>query len=263
MHSQHIALLTFALIFGAALTGFVIQKLLPPHHLSDHSKGAVHLGAGLIGTLAALILGLLVSSSKGTYDQAGGLLNEMSASYVHADRLLANYGGEAAPIREQLRHSAEKMLWIIWPDETSRVGEAGTAAGLPERAATKMDLESVYNRTSLLKPGNANQEHLQADAMHLMDDIIQKRWMLQEVVLGSGISVILLVIPVLFIAFITLIYAVYAPRNTTVTFVLFCCAACIAIAVFLISELSSPLQGALKVSSRPVHIALDQMGRDR
>jgi hypothetical protein len=70
------------------------------------------------------------------------------------------------------------------------------------------------------------------------------------------------VIPVLFITFITLIYAVYAPRNTTVTFVLFCCAACIAIAVFLISELSSPLRGTLKVSSRPVHIVLSQMGKE-
>jgi hypothetical protein len=259
MNPQQIALLTFALIFGAALAGFVIQRLLPPHHLSEDSKGAVHLGAGLIGTLAALILGLLVSSSKGTYDQAGGLLNEMSASYEHADRLLANYGGEAEPIRALLRQSAEKMLRIIWPEET----EQGKVAGLPERATTKMDLEDVYNRTSLLKPGNPNQEHLQTDAMRLMDDIIQKRWMLQEVVLGGGISFVLLVIPVLFIAFITLIYAVYAPRNTTVTFVLFCCAACIAIAVFLISELSSPLQGTLKVSSRPLHIALDQMGKDR
>jgi hypothetical protein len=258
MNSQQIALLTFALIFGSALTGFVIQRLLPAHHLSEHSKGVVHLGAGLIGTLAALILGLLVSSSKGTYDQAGGLLNEMCASYEHADRLLANYGGEAAPIRQQLRDSAEKMLWIIWPEETLQ----GEAAALFERAATKMDLEGVYNRTSFLKPGNANQEHIQNDAMRLMDDIIQKRWMLQEVVLGGGISFLLLVIPVLFITFITLIYAVYAPRNTTVTFVLFCCAACIAIAVFLISELSSPLRGTLKVSSRPVHIVLSQMGKE-
>jgi hypothetical protein len=258
MNSQQIALLTFALIFGAALTGFVIQRLLPPQHLSDQSKGAVHLGAALIGTLAALILGLLVSSSKGTYDQAGGLLKEMCATYEHADRLLANYGVEAAPIREQLRHSAEKMIWIIWPEETVQ----GEVDGLPDRVATKMDLEGVYNRTSLLKPGNANQVHLQNDAMRLMGDIIQKRWMLEEVVLGGGISFVLLVIPVLFIAFIILTYAVYAPRNTTVTFVLFCYAACIAIAVFLISELSSPLQGSLKVSSRQVHIALDEMGKE-
>jgi len=61
MNSIESATFTFALIFGAATAGFILQKCLPPHHLSDQSKGAAHLGAGLIATLAALILALLVS----------------------------------------------------------------------------------------------------------------------------------------------------------------------------------------------------------
>jgi Ca2+/H+ antiporter len=92
--------------------------------------------------------------------------------------------------------------------------------------------------------------------------MVQKRWLLQEVGFGSGISWFLLVIPVLFIAFITLVYALYAPMNPTVAAVLFCTALCIATAVFLISELSSPLKGTLKVSSKPVHVVRDQMGKE-
>lgn len=256
MNSQQISLLTFALIFGAALTGFAIQRFLPPHHLSDHSKGAVHLGAGLIATLAALILGLLVSSTKGAYDQAANLVNEMCASYGHADRLLANYGPEAGPAREQLRHSLATALGLVWPEECGK----GLTPTLNDRSSTRMELETVYNDVSLLKPSGFTQQQLQSDTLHELNDIIQKRWLLQEVVYGSGISWILLEIPVLFVAFITLVYALYAPRNPTVIAALLSSSLCIAVAVFLISELASPMQGVLKISSKPVHVALSQMG---
>jgi hypothetical protein len=256
MNSYQIASFTFLLIFGAASAGFLFQKLLPHHHLSEQSRGAVHLGAGLIATLAALILGLLVSSTKGSYDQAGSLINETCANFAHADRLLANYGTDAEPVRRMLRESLEHARLLVWPEESG----AGNQATLNERSSSKMQLENVYNRVSLLKSSNPNQQQIQTDTLHLLNEMIQKRWLLQEVVYGGGISWILLVIPVLFIAFITLVYALYAPRNWTVAVVLFCTSLCIAIAVLLISELSSPLQGLLKLSSKPVHIVLDQMG---
>ena len=76
MQAYQIAALSFLGIFGGALAGFLIQGFLPHHHLSGESKGAVHLGAGLIATLAALILGLLVSSTKATYDEQQAHLTE-------------------------------------------------------------------------------------------------------------------------------------------------------------------------------------------
>jgi len=256
MSSCQIAFFTFLLIFGAASIGFLLQRILPPQHLSEQSKGAVHLGAGLIATLAALILGLLVSSTKGSYDKAGELINETCASFAHTDRLLANYGSDAEPIRGMLRASLERARLVVWPEESG----ADSHPTLNDRSSAKMQLENVYNSVSLLKPANTNQQQLQTDTLRILDDMIQKRWLLQEVVYGGGISWILLVVPVLFIAFITLVYALYAPRNWTVTVVLFCTSLCIAIAVFLISELSSPLQGMLKLSSKPIHVVLDQMG---
>lgn len=256
MSSYQIAFFTFLLIFGAASLGFLFQGILPPQHLSEQSKGAVHLGAGLIATLAALILGLLVSSTKGSYDQAGGLINETCASYAHADRLLANYGTDAEPLRRMLRESLERARLLIWPEETG----SGSRATLNDRSSAKMQLENVYNSVTLLKPSNPNQQQLQTDTLHLLDEMIQKRWLLQEVVYGGGISWILLVVPVLFIAFMNLVYALYSPRNSTVVVVLLSTSLCIAIAVFLISELASPLQGTLKLSSKPVHILLERMG---
>ncbi len=258
MSSLAIASVTFLLIFGAAFVGFLCQKFLPSHHLSDHSRGAVHLGAGLIATLAALILGLLVSSTKGSYDQAGSLVNEMCAGYAHADRLLSNYGPQAAPLRGMLYESLEHGRRLVWPEE---FGMSDHPA-LNELSSAKMMLETIYARVSMLDTSNASQRQIQGDTLRVLDDMIQKRWLLQEVVFGGGISWILLVIPVFFIAFITLVYALYAPRNPTVVAAMICTSLCIAIAVFLISELSSPLQGVLKISSKPVHVVLGQMGKN-
>jgi hypothetical protein len=257
MNSIESATLTFVLIFGAASAGFIFQKRLPSHHLSDQSKAAAHLGAGLIATLAALILGLLVSSTKGSYDQTGSLVNEIAASFEHADRLLANYGAEAVPLRGLLRQSLETAHSLVWPEESG----LGKNATLNDPSSSKMVLESVYNGICLLKPSNPNQQQLQTDSIHLIDDIIQKRWLLQEIVYGGGISSILLVIPVLFVAFITFVYALYAPRNTTVVAAMLSSSICIAISIFLISELASPLKGVLKISSKPVHVALQHMGK--
>ena len=257
MNSFELAALTFVLIFGAAAAGFLCQGVLPSDHLSDQSKGAVHLGAGLIATLAALILGLLVSSTKGAYDQAGSLVNEICASYEHADRLMANYGANALPIRTSLRHSLQTAHSLVWPEETG----SGTIATLNDPAASRMELESVYNGVAHLKPADFNQQQLQTDTLHELNDILQKRWLMQAIVYGGGISWILLVIPVLFVAFITFVYALYGPRNLTVAGALLSTSLCIAVAVFLISELSSPLQGSLKISSKPVHVVLDTIGR--
>lgn len=251
-----VALLSFLLLFGTAVAGFLLQRMLPSHHLSEQSRGAVHLGAAMIATLAALILGLLVSSTKGSYDQVSGLVNEMCASYAHTDRLLANYGPEAVPSRAKLLQSLEHAHSLVWPEENPpRSGQH-----LVDRSSAKMVLEESYDAAAQLKPSGTRQQQLQTDVLHEINDIIQKRWLLQEIVYGGGISWVLLVIPVLFIAFITFVYALYAPRNPTVVASLLSTSLCIAIAVFLISELASPLQGVLKISSKPVRVALDQMG---
>lgn len=63
--SLQVASCAFGLIFGGAILGFIFQGIIPDHHFSNESKDAAKLGAGLVATLAALILGLLISSTQG------------------------------------------------------------------------------------------------------------------------------------------------------------------------------------------------------
>ena len=87
-----IRLIVFACVFGGALFGMFLRGVLPERHLSADSKDTVRLGMGLIGTMTALVLGLLVASAKSYYDTQSSELTEMSAKIVLLDRVLAHYG---------------------------------------------------------------------------------------------------------------------------------------------------------------------------
>jgi hypothetical protein len=63
------------------------------------------MATGLIGTLAALVLGLLIASAKSSFDQKINQVRQMTATIILLDDLLAQCGPEAAPARTRLRQS--------------------------------------------------------------------------------------------------------------------------------------------------------------
>ena len=66
-----LSLISFVFILGGALFGFYLGSVLPENHLSQESREAVKMGWGIIATMSALVLGLLVASAKNTFDVVG------------------------------------------------------------------------------------------------------------------------------------------------------------------------------------------------
>ena len=91
MSSTAISLITFVCIFGGALVGLFLSTVLPKHHLSDKTMEAVKVATGLIGTLAALVLGLLISSAISSFDTVNTELKQCGAKIILLDRTLARY----------------------------------------------------------------------------------------------------------------------------------------------------------------------------
>src|SRR5262245_13260626 len=116
MSSIAIGIIVFACLFTGAIIGFLVRLALPGHHLSAESKETIKLGTGLIGTMAALVLGLLVGSTKGSYDTQKAELTQMSAKVIMLDRALAHFGPGANEARAQLKSAAETMLGVFWRD---------------------------------------------------------------------------------------------------------------------------------------------------
>ena len=115
MNSIAIRLIVFACVFGGALVGMFLRGVLAEHQLSADSKDTVRMGMGLIGTLTALVLGLLIASAKSYYDTQSSELTEMSAKVVLLDRVLAHYGPETKELRDLLHNAAGRMLDQLWP----------------------------------------------------------------------------------------------------------------------------------------------------
>jgi hypothetical protein len=68
-----LSLLTLVCILGGIFLGASLRQRVPEHHLGGDAKDVVRLGTGLIGTISALVLGLLSASAKSSYDTQSAL----------------------------------------------------------------------------------------------------------------------------------------------------------------------------------------------
>jgi len=251
MSSITISLIVFACIFGGALLGILLHTSLPQHHLAADSKDIVKLGMGLVGTMSALVLGLLVASAKGSYDAQSTELTQLAANIALLDRGLALYGPETKEERALLRGAVVRILDQMWAkDGASSSPVAPTSAGG----------EILYEKIQGLSPKNDAQRSLQAQALSITVDIGKTRWLMYEQAITS-VSMPLLVVLVLWLTVIFVSFGLFAPFNATVVGSLFVAALSVSGAIFLIFEMYSPYTGVIQVSSAPLRAALALLGQ--
>jgi hypothetical protein len=246
-----VSLIVLACVFGGALVGTLLHGILPQHHLNPESKDIVKLGMGLVGTMAALVLGLLIATAKGAYDAQSAELIQISANIAAVDRMLANYGPETKEVRDVLRDAAARILDQMWAEPSTSA--SGTT---PVSAAG----EILYNEIQGLAPKNDIQRSLQAQALAVVMDTGRTRWLMYAQSTAS-VSMPLLVVLVLWLVVIFISFGLLAPFNATVVSSLFISAAAVSAAIFLILEMYTPFTGLIQISSAPVHAALGQLGQ--
>ena len=157
MGSLFVSCFIFAVILTSIFAGMLLRKVLPEHHLSDESKDVVRLGTGLVATLGALVLGLLIASAKSSYDTQSGQIKQITANVILLDRLLAKYGPEARRIREDLRQGINPVVARIWGEQSSN------ASAAPFEASTIV--ESTILDIQALSPANDIQKALKSWAV--------------------------------------------------------------------------------------------------
>jgi len=253
MSSLTIALISAACIFSGVLLGLLLQNLLPDHHLSNDSKETVKLGAGMIATLSALVLGLLVSSAKSSFDTVGSEITQGAAKIILLDRMLANYGPATRDAREQLRRSAAAGIEVIWPGKKTEVPGMTTF-----EQANGMEL--VQAKLRELTPVTEAQRQLLAQAQQISGELLQFRWLVIEQTQNS-LPTPFLVMLLFWLTMLHMSFGLFAPRNATVILVLLLCALSVSGAIFLILEMNHPLSGMIKVSSAPMVKALEHLGQ--
>jgi hypothetical protein len=238
-------------LVAAVLLGSRVRRHLPDHHLSAESKDTVKLAMGLVATMTALLLGLLVSSAKGTYDTQRTEVIQMAAKVAFLDRVLTTYGPEAAEARAQFRNAVAETVRRMWPDA------AGEQAQLLPNAQGG---DAVYGSIQALSPRDDLQRGLKAQAAGLALELGQLRMLLLAQMVPS-IPPPLLVAVVCWLVVIFLGFSLLAPPNATTTLALISAAVSVAGAVFLIMELDHPLGGMIRISGEPMRNALNHFAK--
>jgi len=245
------SLVTFSALFGGAVFGMFLHSFLPEHHLNEDSKRIVNLGAGIIGTMAALVLGLLVASAKGNFDTQNNEVLDATAKIALLDRVLAQYGPESASARKQLHETIDHAVDRLWPADRSIQGHLGP---VPSSG------EALLNTIQDLPATNDVQRSVKGQALSLGMSLAQTRWLMyaQE---ESSVSTPLVVIVVFWLTINFISFGLFAPRNATVIVTLLLCAVAVAGAIFLILEMYNPFGGLIHISSAPVRSVLAQIGK--
>ena len=253
MNSTFVALGSAGCIFLGALLGLWLKRLLPSHHLSTETQDVVKLSAGAISTLTALVLGLLVSSAKSSFDTLNNGILQTSFKIILLDDALAEYGPDTKPVREQLKRSVAAVIELVWPEEKT---------GVPALSAIERgkNLDLVQDKLRELKPQTDVQRQALAQARQIMGDVRQTRWLLIEQE-QSLLPLPLLLILIFWLTLLFVSFGLFAPTNATALTVLFLGACTFAAAIFLVLELDQPLEGFIKVSDIPLLNALHHINQ--
>jgi hypothetical protein len=242
------ALIACVLTLAGSLGGAALRRALPEDHLNADARDVIRLGAGLVATIAALVLGLLISSAKSSYDTKHSELRQMTASIIFLDRTLQQYGPETAAIRGLLRRAIDPWADLIWREQAAKAPPAQS-----ERTTEAGEL--AYEKIMELSPQNDKQRVLKSQAIESITSMAQTRFLLFAQSDGA-IQLPFLAVLVFWLVIIFASFSLFSPINPT-TFVALCVFALSASgALFLILEMDQPFTGLMQISSGPLRTAL-------
>lgn len=250
MHSLTLSCLVFVFVFGGALLGMFLRKVLPVNHLDSESRDTIKVGMALVATMCALVLSLLISSAKSFYDAQSAELTVVSSNIILLDRTLAHYGPEADPPRKHLRMSVEEVV---------KRAEGPMTPDSHAVSASNHRVDTLFDLIQDLSPKDDRQRAIQSQALSVLAGLQQTRWLIFEQELTS-VSIPLFVVLIAWLTFLFISFGLFAPVNATVVGSLFVSAFSAAGAVFLILEMYSPYRGLIRISIAPLRAALAQLG---
>jgi hypothetical protein len=248
-----IGLIVFGFVFGGALFGMYLGRVLPQEHLSPDAKNVIVVSMTMVATLAAVVLGLLIASAQSSLDDKEGELRRGAGQVILLDRTMAEYGPETAEARNLLKQIMVARINLIWPEENA-------ARVAPEAISRGAGAEVVQEKLLALSPRDDAQRWLQSTALQITRDIQAGRWLILEQI-DSGIQWPFLVVLVSWLVIIFAGLGLVAPRNASVTMVLFVAALSVAGSIYVMLEMEQPYRGLINISSEPLRTALAELGR--
>jgi len=249
MSDALIALGFFLCLAGAAFGSLFFNARLPERHRAQDTSNVVRLCAGVFVVMTSLVLGLMVTSAKNTFESVEKNLHAYATDLILLDRSLRYYGPETVDARRQL------LVYV--KQAAARMAQSDPV--LSSRRAESL-LDNVGLSLRMLKPADPQQAALLLRAEQRFEKVYEMRWTLVEQSEGT----IPFPLIVLVGAWLMLIFASFgycAPRNAVVVASLLVSALLIAGAVYLILDMDEPFDGPIQISPAPLNRAIAELER--
>jgi hypothetical protein len=254
MNPDILALIVAPLIFACGLLGLSIRAWEPPNDTTDDTRDLINRTTGLVATLSALALGLLVSSANTFYNNQKTALEVVSAKTVQLDRLLGRIGPQTAPSREILKGVLQESYDRAW-------GSHRYSASLPPADLTGATMDRLYlSLTTLRDASPPDETYLLNRACDLVATIEDQRMQIALQV-RNAIVWPLLVMLITWTSLLFFGFGVVGRLNLTSVLVMAVGAFAVGSAVFMIVELSAPYRGLLRIEPTPVLDAIAAIGK--
>lgn len=242
-----------ALILASAALGSHVRARLADHHFSEDSLAAMRIAVGLVATLSALVLSLLISSGKSSLDLVNSALQHNSVAMIQLDRTLSQFGPSADGLRADIKTDYARWISFLFSNKTGTTAET-------ESQEILSGTYDIQGRIFALQTAGPAQDKLRDHAMQLWDDIFAGRWLALEHRRGSIPAPLIAVL----VGWLTVIFGIFgfsAPRNWSMCAVFLLCAVSATTAVYVVLDLDTPFQGMVNASNTPMMDALKFMGR--
>ena len=256
------AVTVLALLCASTGIGLFIRLRLPQHHYTRETTELMQLTIGLLGTFAAIVLGLLTASVKQDYDSAAFDRQHYALQLTSLDACLHDYGPGAAAIRAEIHSYTAAVIASTWPNEPPPTGVSYPDTSHMPRVGASPVLGGLMERIGVavtdLAPADPRQTKIAALCQDRYKDISNDRLSVIEDArrhLSNPFYEILVIWMMIMFA----CFGLVTPRNGLSITTIGLCAISMSSVIFVIVDLSQPYGGFFSISSATMRDALTAM----
>ena len=246
-----IAASVVGLTFASGIAGMIVRGRLPDRIMTPVVVDVIKLITGLLATMVALVLGLLINSANNVTNTQEAELELLAARALEIDRTLALYGPEAQPGRDLLKRAMIAAYQRYWGQET--------ATALKVRA-TPTNVKMFTDFLTTLQPTTDIQRRLWAKAFDTTAAVAESRLLMSIQTTGT-VSSPFLAILVSWLTLLFLGFGVVGRPSIAVAVAMAVGAFALGSAVFLILDLGQPFTGIVRLSPAPLLEVIEVIGR--
>jgi hypothetical protein len=240
--------------------------LLHERHKTRETIELLQVTVTMLVTFAAIVLGLLITSAKASFDEAAAQFRNYSIALVELDLSLRDYGAGADAIRARLRAYTASAIATTWTNEKAPAGRyyprvvPSSPTDLTQESAFLGGLLMQVSRSIHALPVTTpQQKHDQLDCETQMQNVFSQRWQLISS-LQAQLSAPFVIVLVFWLMVIFLCFGLSAPFNYLAVAVILLSAISLTSALFVVVDLNTLFDsGFFTISSRPERDALAHM----